>query len=942
MHFFCVPGNHDISYTNSIAKYTTEFEEKYGFSYDQIPDNTDKLDRFYEQYTCCMDGFFNFSKSLGLEWNDKSCATKLYKCGDKSIGIIGINTAPMSLLGSSNADKGLHFVSGKTLEKISKATDGNYNILVMHHSLEWLNDECKRTIRNALSEKYMFLLFGHEHEDVIEERKINQSGAFVSLQSNAMFDPSAKNNGFDVIDLDLDEENIKAYSFIKQGDLYTKKEIINCHIKKNGYNGIYNTDAFMDVLDKDDNGNVYEKYYWFPGMSYEYVDANNNTTKKELDNEEDLFKLLEENHHVRISGREKYGKTVLAKKLYKKFKANQKTPVLIDAQLKDCKIGKFIKNAFLDQYEEENNAFERFLQLREEDRVLIIDDADKFKENSIKAILSEAENVFGKIVVLYNDSDLALNIKDKIIETLDRTVSVSIHPFYYAARKPLIKKAIEVISPDRDDTDEVANNINNLINNQVRYFDMNPEYIFDFVKLYMNNLQYNISNENAAFSEVFELSLKNKIVRVVGADKYEGIKNILQEIAYYMHFSRKKEISISEIGDCVSKYNYDYRQRFSVDNVLETTKKAGILVEQVTDVDGTTRYHFANKYNLAYFVAGAINRKAGDDPDDPDYIDANKNFVYMIDKLCFGINSDIILYLFAITSNTRFINIIINEAGQLFADQHELDFETENIRFISKTSVKISDSAPSEKDKTNRSLAISKTEKKAVEEDVIQIRDDYDYTDEDVMLFSNRITTSLKLIDVLSKILPAFYDKLKTSVQDNIIELLYRCPNQLLYMSLKDVDDNYEQIVSDLESVAVDKGLDSSQVRKALDWISTILVIGTYSFVADKCSNQKTIGALNHFIENNKEMNYRLQNLMMKTKPDNLSSFLRAAVALDKDSKNNIEKLIVRYCVRDYLFNHRVPMAGEGERLYSYFYGDRNKKQMQLENVSNTSKKMKN
>ena len=936
---FCVPGNHDISYTESIARSTVEFEDKYGFSYDQILVNKDKLDEIYVKYTCCMDDFYDFSKKLGLKWIDKSYTKKTCKCGEKKINIIGINTAPMSLLGSSNADKGVHFLPRKTLEKVFGAADSNYNILVMHHSLEWFNDECKRTIRNALSEKYMLLLFGHEHEDVIEERRINNGGAFVSLQSNAMFDPSAKDNGFDVIDLDLDDENMRVYSFTKNEDLYTKKEIINCPIKKSRHNGIYNTDAFIDSLNKDNNGNTYEESYCFPGMSYEYVDSNNNTIKKELNNEKDFFGLLEEYQQVRISGREKYGKTILSKKLYKYFLNNNKIPILIDAQLKDCKIGKFIKTAFLNQYDEDKNAFERFLQLKKEERVLIIDDADEFKEKSIKAILLEAKDVFGKIIILYNDSELTLSIKDRIIEALDETISISIHPFYYASRNPLIKKAVVAISPDRDDIDELVKNINDLIHSQFRYFDMNPEYILDFVKLYMNNLQYNISNENAAFSEVYELSLKNRIVRVAGAETYEGIKGILQEVAYYMHFSRKKEITFKEIGDCISKYNSDYRQRFSINSVLNATKQAGILLEQVSNADGVTRYYFANKYNLAYFVAGAINRKAGDDPDDPDYKEANDNFVYMIDKLCFGINSDIILYLFAITNNTRFINIIINEAEKIFADQHELDFDTENVRFISNTCVKIPNKAPSEKDKSNRSFAVSKSEKKAVEEDIIQIRDEYDYTEEDVMLFSNRMLTSFKLIDVFSKILPAFYDKLKAPVQDRVVELLYKCPNKFLYMSLKDVDDNYEQIVSELENVAAEKGLDNSQVRKILDWISTILIIGTYHFVADRCSNQKTIRALNHYIENNNGINHKLQNLMMKTKPDNLDAFLKAAIELDKDSKNNIERLIVRYCVREYMFNHRVHMIGNGEKLISYFFGDRNKKQKLIENASHTSNK---
>lgn len=74
----------------------------------------------------------------------------------------------MSLLGGNSNDMGMHYLSDKQMSKIERLADADFNILVMHHSLEWFQSECKNQLRKIISKKYLLVLTGHEHEPVGE------------------------------------------------------------------------------------------------------------------------------------------------------------------------------------------------------------------------------------------------------------------------------------------------------------------------------------------------------------------------------------------------------------------------------------------------------------------------------------------------------------------------------------------------------------------------------------------------------------------------------------------------------------------------------------------------------------------------------------------------------------------------------------------------------
>ena len=281
------------------------------------------------------------------------------------------------------------------------------------------------------------------------------------------------------------------------------------------------------------------------------------------------------------------------------------------------------------------------------------------------------------------------------LDAIDDELKLSINPFWYTSRRGLITNLLAVQNVPEDKIPQEAKRINDLINKKIKFFNLSPEFIINFVKLYEQDVKFQFTDGKEAFSMVYENSIKNRIILNCKSGSPDRIFNVLQEIAYYMHFNKKKSISMVELCECIEKYEKNYRQEISCTSFIEVAKNAEILSEHGNS------FSFKDRTCLAYFVACAINQKAGD-PFDSEYEEVQKNFENILDNLCFGINSDIVLFLSVVTSSTRFVNIIIQKAEEFFEGMEELCFDRNNIAFVSDTSLQIKETLPGKEDKKKR------------------------------------------------------------------------------------------------------------------------------------------------------------------------------------------------------------------------------------------------
>lgn len=317
--------------------------------------------------------------------------------------------------------------------------------------------------------------------------------------------------------------------------------------------------------------------------------------------------------------------------------------------------------------------------------------------------------------------------------------------------------------------------------------------------------------------------------------------------------------------------------------------------------------------------------------------DINDNLTYLLKNLCFSINSDIVLFLALITNNTKFLNIIIDEANKHFDGQQELSFDTENVKFLLETSVPVKNNLPSAEERKERERVLAKQEEDVKLSDLIELVNEYDYSDEDLLKMENQIMISFKYLEILSKALPAFCNNMKAPQQDRLVSLIYKCPNQFLYSILKDISDNFEEFCNEVyedvsalrkEKNIVEANIDS--VRRLIEQISAVLVMALYQVVAVACTSDQTIEALSAF-PYNENSNYMLQNLMMMSRVSPVALFSKRAQELNKDMKNKIEKSIIKYVVREYLLRNCVEIYGEAQSMVDCFFGGKSNKEMRME-----------
>ena len=401
--------------------------------------------------------------------------------------------------------------------------------------------------------------------------------------------------------------------------------------------------------------------------------------------------------------------------------------------------------------------------------------------------------------------------------------------------------------------------------------------------------------------------------------------NVLRELAYNMHFGKKTSVSIEEISQIAEVYKKEYRQIVNIKSFLDAVLSAKILIEN------NNEYRFRDHTIIAYFVAQALNQKYYQDEDIKDNLDE------LLRNLCFSINSDIVLFLALITNNPKFVNIIIEGAQKHFESQEELSFDRKNVEYILNTKLPIKDSLPDKEERKQRENEIAKQEENAKLADLIELVNEYDYTEEDLKKIENQIMISFKYLEILSKTLPAFCQNMKADQQDRLVELIYRCPNQFLYTILKDIGENFDEFTNDLYSeISILRKernvaeISLQSVRRVLEQISSVLVIALYQLVASTCTNEQSILALNEFNSKNNS-NYELQNLMMCARIDDIVSFSKKVKILDKKLENNLSKSIIRFTVRDYfLRNSSMDLHGEAQSLMDQFFAGSTRKNIQM------------
>lgn len=424
----CVPGNHDVFFPKIISET------------DDTMILEENINAYIKQYLSGMDGFFGFAQHRKCFLDDKIVSKRMFAYGEKKVGFVMLNTAPLSMLGGNAEDMGRHYLSDEQIASIESATEADINILVMHHSIEWFNSSCKDKLRKIISKKYSLVLTGHEHEPIGESRNINGAGDVQYVQGNALRGYASEGNGFCVVYLDFDAGRMIGHSLLWKESFYVPKKILDAPIKDCIGRVFTAKREFVENLNIDVNKKKIDDYYVFPSLTYHIYKENEEVEKHDVETEKDLMEVIEKHNKIVISGEHKAGKTLLAKRMFRLFLSQGKTPLLLTASdVNKKKIDRTIEYAFLEQYDSENDAYELFKQIQKSNKIVLLDEANLISQNTLNTLLKFLENNFGKIIV-FSEEKMDLDIRKQVVDMMIEpdTLNMVIKPFLYVKRKKLI------------------------------------------------------------------------------------------------------------------------------------------------------------------------------------------------------------------------------------------------------------------------------------------------------------------------------------------------------------------------------------------------------------------------------------------------------------------------------------------------------------------------
>ena len=919
-----VPGNHD----NLSANPGRNMEEVKGYYTDK-----QLLTHFYNEIPQ-LQNFYAFADRNRCYHKSKILDVKTIRLGNINIKFNLINSAPFSLLGSDNGDKGLHYLPEQEINKLDWNGIETYTVSIIHHGPEWFSDKVKETLYEKLYANSDLIFVGHEHYSKNEVKTVNGTWKIDISTGLALYGTKTV-PGFNAVELDTETKKLKGFSYTYNGAIYkpSKDPVLrNDKVVFRNVRQFKHTEEYEDYLLADIDqreGDRYMDYFVFPLL--ESRDANEELKNYNAPTIEKFVELLHTKKIISIEGASKTGKTILSKYLCSYLSTDYVPILLTRNEFGTDDNNKIIRYALENQYGSDAD-YDAFKQLDIAKKILIVDRYDKIPKERWQNFFEEQKSQFGNLI-LFCGIDWSINIKEKAIEELtgDDIFYLKICQYYYTKRKELIEK-ICTSSKDQKITNlgETVTQINDDITNQIKFFQLTPDFIHQYVTYYLNFPMIGTRSDSNIFNKVFEGNITFRINSCTKEEDVSEIITALDYVAHKIHFSKLYPLPYSEFEAAINEYNEDYDNSLNAKMVYNVVTTANIMKE----LPDRFAVAFSDESLLAYFVACHLNRKFNERT-------GGAELTYILNNICFGINGDILLFLCYITSNVQILDPILKSIVRHMDSWEELDIDKKNIEYLTKPMQPIKVKRPDEKDKKKHEEDKTNMEKEIVEkrQQDNAIESLYSYDEKMANSFDNKIRTSIKYLELVSKILPNFRHILNGEQKQQITTILYTYPNKLLYFMLKDIDINCDAIISDImnQFPKTKKGLliTKDMLMKSLQNQSIMYILTIYDLVACTAASGKSMKELNEKFDYNANTNYKIQNIMMEENIGNFTALAEKAEKLYNGTKIGITKQMLNAIMRKYFLTHDVVLSGKVQHTASIFFRKDEQKELQLIQAKN-------
>lgn len=904
-----VPGNHDVNHGAAILKIKDIKAEKY---LELEIEEHKKLREFYvfSKYNKCFENSEIYTYKTIVDIDGYKIQFNL------------INNAIFSTL---DQYKGLLYIPDNNISSLQTEKDVDFIATVMHHAPDFYRDKIKNDIEDKLIKQSDILFHGHEHYNYDKNVSFSNSKNTIIQSCGCLCDKGDWKSGSYFVGLLYPSEGSYKYhkfQWNENAQQYEHNELVSNVISHNT-SDLKITDDFRDFIFEESFD-----YYVFPVIMYHGENDNDNYKIEAIEKLKE--ELLKRNYSI-ISGASNIGKTTILKKLFLSFSQDyyviygSADKIAEKSKNKKQNIKKLIESLFYDIYGSDKSKYQAFEQNDKNNCIFIFDDFENIDGINLNDFLDALNNHFGTIIL---STSRVVEFDPRNINLVDKggIARFEIKAPVGHKRRELINAVVKTKAKDKspDKIEEIVEQVDRLIKTQLSIIPPEPYYIIQITENYMNNVGEAVYKTTNSFSKVFEANLTNRLDfalktnnRIKGLT-VELMYVFLSRIAYYIHFNTAYPIKRAEIDKIISEYNSVYGYSFETEDVICIAKSAKIINNTP---DSRELFRFQNKSVLAYFVAKEIIRKKDQEAMND-----------VINKACFNICTDILLFIIYLTDEINIIVDILSFITNIVSANSSWDeiVIPNNIpAFLQNNKSLLPEERTIKKEKGKKQ--IQKNEEIAEESMLTEftIKDVYDWDDCNIEKFNNQLIRMTSLLQIISKSLPCFEHLLTKQEKKALVETLYTLPNRIFMFWGKFIDENYDDIIGELKTFPyfTNKKPDlreyeiEEKVKSAFAVYSMNLLLNLYYIPALNAIGNNTLQFIGNkeLFDYDTEITYQIENLMFLEQNHNDPSFVANAIKLKDQSNDMISKYLLNRIVKHGLIT-RKDSRENIDKLESKFY----------------------
>lgn len=901
IHIFMVPGNHDIDYTG-LTRTRLDCE-----SAVNEPSKYDFSDEWTSQKAFLNFSRLNFSLSPTCPFFRRSVVTL---SDGFSIEINMINSTVFSLLHEN--DQGLHYLPEEVIGNLASPSGANMAITLMHHSHQWFNDSCKLQFEKALLEKNTMVFFGHEHYQTTQAISYNgKAAAHIFCGGRLCNRGDWSGSEFFACVYDTDDYSFQHYNFVwnEKESLYAKHLIQQGTLPSKFSNNIPQVcnQALVSSIMNDTFVHLSDNladYYVFPGVTREFTPKAQTAGSFSADifTLNNFYKEFETCQRIEVSGSDTYGKSALLKMVFNHYLTKK---CVLYCKVEDISSGnrrRIIKSLFEELYGESEAAYQKFERLDQSEKMILIDDIHLINPKHVSSFLSGIEEEFGYIMYTTSNT-IKLDIQERIKAAIatDSYTCFKLNPLYAPKRAELVEKVLFIKNTNSPTVEisQMTSRITQALDLQRRYVPLTPEIIIKFIEYFSTYQMESSQNDGSIFGKVFESSIINALSPHVPSPlTVDKVFMILGKVAYFAHKNKHYPVSDQNILSVITEYCEEYGGTINGVELIRSVLDSRIMNRCAEN----GMYKFCNNNYLAYFIAYEICNSEN--------IDAVKS---CLDHACFGIHSNILMFVTYITNKDSIVGAIMVSALSAVDGWEEFSFSMKELTHLNVART-YQLQPPSSNDiayNKQQDLIKDRTEIENASFDIVNI---YDYNEDDINTLENRLTRSISLMLLLARCLPNFEHRLKKSQKERIIKALYTLPNQIYHTWAIHVEQGKEELLELITSME-----DNAFVRRKptledaqyiLQWNSLSLLLELYHGVVNCSYRENTAEFLTDMastVVSLGDETHQLEYLLVLAKGNQITEFLSSAEKMKERCKLPTANLALTRVVHHVLLKDNLP-----------------------------------